>query len=184
MQHFAFPGQDRFTQPHKKIWFALYLAEAGALPIKLPVWIIDQLYEANKRASRKLVVNGCCALTRIIYRCLAYDVPIERCRQDLNSKIDIPEGGRAGPRRRRLSGSGGIPEGGRAGPRRRRLSGSGGSNGAMGNGNNNSNMLRFYTDDSPGFKMNPTFVLGMSVCFIAFVALLHAIGKIYASRSI
>ncbi|KAH7447862.1 hypothetical protein KP509_01G124600 [Ceratopteris richardii] len=73
---------------------------------------------------------------------------------------------------------------GSAGPRRRRLSGSGGSNGAMENGNNSSNMLRFYTDDSPGFKMNRTFVLGMSVCFIAFVALLHAIGKIYASRSI
>ncbi|KAH7430434.1 hypothetical protein KP509_09G098800 [Ceratopteris richardii] len=77
-------------------------------------------------------------------------------------------------------------EGGSAGPRRRRLSGSGGSNGAMEkkNGNNSSNMLRFYTDDSPGFKRNPTFVLGRSVCFIAFVALLHAIGKIYASRSI
>ncbi|KAH7426396.1 hypothetical protein KP509_10G000400 [Ceratopteris richardii] len=54
----------------------------------------------------------------------------------------------------------------------------------MGNGSaNSSNMLRFYTDDAPGFKMNPTFVLGMSVCFIAFVALLHAVGKIYASRS-
>ncbi|KAI5058115.1 hypothetical protein GOP47_0026285 [Adiantum capillus-veneris] len=73
---------------------------------------------------------------------------------------------------------------GTVGARRRRVGGSGGGSGAVGNGNaNGANMLRFYTDDAPGFKMNPTFVIGMSVCFIEFVPLLHAVGKIYDSRS-
>ncbi|KAH6556604.1 hypothetical protein KP509_1Z168400 [Ceratopteris richardii] len=51
LQHFAFPAQDRFTQPHKKIWYGLYLAETGSLPIKMPVWILDQVYEAGKRGN-------------------------------------------------------------------------------------------------------------------------------------
>ncbi|MCO5550520.1 hypothetical protein L7F22_004007 [Adiantum nelumboides] len=73
---------------------------------------------------------------------------------------------------------------GTVGARRRRVGGSGAGSASLGNGSaGGSNMLRFYTDDAPGFKMNPTFVLGMSVCFIAFVALLHAVGKIYTSRS-
>lgn len=39
-------------------------------------------------------------------------------------------------------------------------------------------MLRFYTDESPGLKITPVVVLGMSVCFIGFVTMLHAIAKI------
>jgi protein transport protein SEC61 subunit beta len=45
------------------------------------------------------------------------------------------------------------------------------------------NMLRFYTDDAPGLKITPTVVLVMSVCFIAFVSILHVIGKLYGHRS-
>ncbi|KAM3233603.1 Protein transport protein Sec61 subunit beta [Capsicum chinense] len=74
-----------------------------------------------------------------------------------------------------------------AGMRRRRLSGSssaagGGGSGVVGSGNAN-NMLRFYTDDSPGLKISPTVVLVMSLCFIGFVTALHVLGKFYRYRS-
>jgi len=51
-----------------------------------------------------------------------------------------------------------------------------------GNGGNMS-MLRYYTDDSPGLKITPVVVLIMSVCFIAFVTMLHAVAKLYQYRS-
>ncbi|RWW54891.1 hypothetical protein BHE74_00038501 [Ensete ventricosum] len=57
--------------------------------------------------------------------------------------------------------------------RRRRLGGGAGGN----------NMLRFYTDNAPGFKMTPTVVLVMSLCFIRFVTALHVFGKLYRFRS-
>ncbi|KAH0661417.1 hypothetical protein KY290_027408 [Solanum tuberosum] len=73
-----------------------------------------------------------------------------------------------------------------AGMRRRRLgassSGGGGGNAVVGSGNA-SNMLRFYTDDSPGLKVSPTVVLVMSLCFIGFVTTLHVLGKFYRYRS-
>ncbi|KAK4351487.1 hypothetical protein RND71_030800 [Anisodus tanguticus] len=75
-----------------------------------------------------------------------------------------------------------------AGMRRRRLGSSssaavsGGGGGAFGSGNA-SNMLRFYTDDSPGLKISPTVVLVMSLCFIGFVTALHVLGKFYRYRS-
>ncbi|XP_009611631.1 protein transport protein Sec61 subunit beta [Nicotiana tomentosiformis] len=73
-----------------------------------------------------------------------------------------------------------------AGMRRRRLSGSSsasGSSGAAVGSGNASNMLRFYTDDSPGLKISPTVVLVMSLCFIGFVTALHVFGKFYRYRS-
>ncbi|KAG5618666.1 hypothetical protein H5410_018490 [Solanum commersonii] len=74
-----------------------------------------------------------------------------------------------------------------AGMRRRRLgasssAGGGGGNAVVGSGNA-SNMLRFYTDDSPGLKISPTVVLVMSLCFIGFVTTLHVLGKFYRYRS-
>lgn len=57
--------------------------------------------------------------------------------------------------------------------RRRRMAGSGASAGVGGN------MLQFYTDDAPGLKITPNVVLVMSIGFIAFVAVLHVIGKLY-----
>lgn len=72
-----------------------------------------------------------------------------------------------------------------AGMRRRRLGGgssSGGGSDGVG-GSSSSNMLRFYTDDAPGFKISPTVVLVMSLCFIGFVTALHVFGKLYRYRS-
>ncbi|TYH42829.1 hypothetical protein ES332_D11G088600v1 [Gossypium tomentosum] len=55
--------------------------------------------------------------------------------------------------------------------RRRTTSGGGASGGAAGT------MLQFYTDDAPGLKISPNVVLVMSIGFIAFVAVLHIMGK-------
>ncbi|KAJ9188496.1 hypothetical protein P3X46_003849 [Hevea brasiliensis] len=60
--------------------------------------------------------------------------------------------------------------------RRRRTSG-GASGGAAGT------MLQFYTDDAPGLKISPNVVLMMSIGFIAFVAILHVVGKLYFFRT-
>eukprot|EP00897_Mesotaenium_endlicherianum_P003373 jgi/Mesen1/3063/ME000018S02378 len=68
-----------------------------------------------------------------------------------------------------------------AGVRRRRTTGGAGGGGFGGSGSNN--MLRFYTDDAPGMKISPTVVLVMSFCFIAFVTVLHAVGKFYNHKS-
>jgi protein transport protein SEC61 subunit beta len=43
-------------------------------------------------------------------------------------------------------------------------------------------MLQFYTDDAPGLKISPNVVLVMSIGFIAFVAILHVVGKLYLVR--
>ncbi|XP_038980271.1 protein transport protein Sec61 subunit beta-like isoform X1 [Phoenix dactylifera] len=58
---------------------------------------------------------------------------------------------------------------------RRRRSSAGG--GAAGGGA--STMFQFYTDDATGHKMSPNTVLFMSIGFIAVVALLHVVGKLY-----
>ncbi|KAK7349694.1 hypothetical protein VNO77_07269 [Canavalia gladiata] len=60
--------------------------------------------------------------------------------------------------------------------RRRRTTGGGTSGGAAGT------MLQFYTDDAPGLKISPNVVLVMSIGFIAFVAILHVMGKLYFVR--
>ncbi|KAJ0040077.1 protein transport protein Sec61 subunit beta-like [Pistacia vera] len=60
--------------------------------------------------------------------------------------------------------------------RRRTTSGAAASGGAAGT------MLQFYTDDAPGLKISPNVVLVMSIGFIAFVAILHVMGKLYFVR--
>ncbi|PSS35955.1 Protein transport protein Sec61 subunit beta like [Actinidia chinensis var. chinensis] len=60
--------------------------------------------------------------------------------------------------------------------RRRTTSGGGSAGGASGT------MLQFYTDDAPGLKISPNVVLVMSIGFIAFVAILHVMGKLYFVR--
>nr|VDC90408.1 unnamed protein product [Brassica oleracea] len=62
--------------------------------------------------------------------------------------------------------------------RRRKPSGSSSGGGASGGGAAGS-MLQFYTDDAPGLKISPNVVLVMSIGFIAFVAVLHVMGKLY-----
>ncbi|MCL7049292.1 hypothetical protein MKW94_004970 [Papaver nudicaule] len=61
-----------------------------------------------------------------------------------------------------------------AGLRRRRTTSGGGATGGAG-----SSVLQFYTDDAPGLKISPNVVLVMSIGFIAFVAVLHVVGKLY-----
>lgn len=72
---------------------------------------------------------------------------------------------------------GGAPQRGSAAAtasmRRRKTAGGGASGGAAGT------MLQFYTDDAPGLKISPNVVLVMSIGFIAFVAVLHVVGKLY-----
>ncbi|KAK2981461.1 hypothetical protein RJ640_017483 [Escallonia rubra] len=60
--------------------------------------------------------------------------------------------------------------------RRRRTTSGGATGGASGT------MLQFYTDDAPGLKISPNVVLVMSIGFIAFVAVLHVMGKLYFVR--
>ncbi|KAG8391590.1 hypothetical protein BUALT_Bualt01G0203300 [Buddleja alternifolia] len=62
--------------------------------------------------------------------------------------------------------------------RRRKTTGGGG--GAAGGASGT--MLQFYTDDAPGLKISPNVVLVMSIGFIAFVAVLHVMGKLYFVR--
>mmetsp|Transcript_2488 Transcript_2488/g.4522 ORF Transcript_2488/g.4522 Transcript_2488/m.4522 type:complete len:83 (+) Transcript_2488:52-300(+) len=38
-------------------------------------------------------------------------------------------------------------------------------------------ILKFYTDDAPGFKIGPTTVLACSLLFIGLVVVLHIWGK-------
>ena len=61
--------------------------------------------------------------------------------------------------------------------RRRRTGGTAGASGGTAG-----NMLQFYTDDAPGLKISPNVVLVMSIGFIAFVAVLHVMGKLYFVR--
>ncbi|KAG6434471.1 hypothetical protein SASPL_106108 [Salvia splendens] len=58
----------------------------------------------------------------------------------------------------------------------RRTGGGGAGGGTSGT------MLQFYTDDAPGLKISPNVVLVMSIGFIAFVAVLHVVGKLYLVR--
>jgi len=52
-----------------------------------------------------------------------------------------------------------------------------GSGRAAGGGPGGAGVLRFYTEESPGFAIGPTTVLVLSLLFIAFVVLLHIWGK-------
>ncbi|KAL7271231.1 hypothetical protein RUND412_006020 [Rhizina undulata] len=49
---------------------------------------------------------------------------------------------------------------------------------AAGAGGSSSTMMRLYTDESPGLKVDPVVVLVLSLVFIFSVVLLHVIAKI------
>ncbi|KXZ47804.1 hypothetical protein GPECTOR_32g416 [Gonium pectorale] len=68
--------------------------------------------------------------------------------------------------------SAGAPTGATGGTLRRRPV----RGGASGTGKQQ-NVMNFYTDDSPGWKMSPVVVITMSLGFIAFVTILHVVGK-------
>ncbi|KAF7143088.1 hypothetical protein RHSIM_Rhsim05G0030200 [Rhododendron simsii] len=59
---------------------------------------------------------------------------------------------------------------------RRRRAGVGGGRSA---GGASSTMLQFYTEETPGLRLSPNVVLIMSIGFIAFVGILHVLGKLY-----
>ncbi|XXG45979.1 hypothetical protein AAC387_Pa02g0924 [Persea americana] len=71
--------------------------------------------------------------------------------------------------------NGGVPPRGSAAAaaslRRRRAGGGGATTGGV------NTMLQFYTDSITGWKLTPFSVLIMSTSFIAFVAVLHGVGK-------
>ncbi|EOY04121.1 Preprotein translocase Sec [Theobroma cacao] len=60
-----------------------------------------------------------------------------------------------------------------AGMRRRRTTSNAAYGGIAGT------MLQFYTDDGLGLRITPNVMLVMSIDFIAFVAILHIMGKLY-----
>ncbi|ESQ44024.1 hypothetical protein EUTSA_v10006343mg [Eutrema salsugineum] len=81
---------------------------------------------------------------------------------------------------------GGAPQRGSAAATasmRRRKGGSSSSTGGGASGGAAGSMLQFYTDDAPGLKISPNVVLIMSIGFIAFVAVLHVMGKLYFVKS-
>ncbi|PWW75068.1 Pre protein translocase Sec Sec61-beta subunit [Tuber magnatum] len=49
---------------------------------------------------------------------------------------------------------------------------------AAGAGGSSSTMLKLYTDESPGLKVDPVVVLGLSLGFIFSVVAMHVIAKI------
>ena len=62
---------------------------------------------------------------------------------------------------------------------RKATAGRGGAGGGAGGraGAGSSNILQFYTDDSPGLQVGPTTVLVASLSFVGLVVLLHIWGK-------
>ncbi len=59
----------------------------------------------------------------------------------------------------------------------RRRAGAGGPAAGRAAGGGTSNILQFYTDDSPGLQVGPTTVLIASLSFVGVVVLLHIWGK-------
>ena len=62
-------------------------------------------------------------------------------------------------------------------PQRRTARAGTGAAATRGAGGGSSNILQFYTDDSPGLQVGPTTVLIMSLSFVGIVVLLHIWGK-------
>ncbi|KAF8502398.1 Sec61beta family-domain-containing protein [Gautieria morchelliformis] len=54
---------------------------------------------------------------------------------------------------------------------------------AAGAGGSSNTMLRLYTDDSPGLRIDPFIVLVLSLSFIASIFFLHIAAKIIRSFS-
>ncbi|KAL1923801.1 uncharacterized protein VTP21DRAFT_8781 [Calcarisporiella thermophila] len=59
----------------------------------------------------------------------------------------------------------------------RTSAGSGSSSSGGAHGGSTSTMMRIYTDDSPGLRVDPVVVLVLSLAFIASVFALHIYGK-------
>jgi protein transport protein SEC61 subunit beta len=44
-------------------------------------------------------------------------------------------------------------------------------------------MMKFYTDETPGIKLNPSTVLVMAVAYIGGVVALHILGKLFGAST-
>jgi protein transport protein SEC61 subunit beta len=60
---------------------------------------------------------------------------------------------------------------------KRRAAAGGGPAAGRAAGGGSTNILQFYTDDSPGLQVGPTTVLIASLSFVGIVVLLHIWGK-------
>ncbi|BFZ53208.1 Arf guanine nucleotide exchange factor sbh1 [Savitreella phatthalungensis] len=54
---------------------------------------------------------------------------------------------------------------------------------AAGAGGSNATMLKLYTDDAPGLKVDPLVIMVLSVAFVGSVFALHIIAKIISKLS-
>ncbi|KAJ2898588.1 Arf guanine nucleotide exchange factor sbh1 [Coemansia aciculifera] len=89
-------------------------------------------------------------------------------------KGPLPSGD--GPRNLRRARRGGSSASGRGG-------GSGGQQQQVSRATGSSaTMMRLYTDDAPGLKVDPVVVLVLSLVFIASVFLLHIYGKLTSTK--
>ncbi|KAJ1798065.1 hypothetical protein LPJ59_002742 [Coemansia sp. RSA 2399] len=79
-----------------------------------------------------------------------------------------------GPRHLRARRGGGSSATGRGGASGRQVSRATGSTPTM---------MRLYTDDAPGLKVDPVVVLVLSLVFIASVFMLHIYGKLTGGKS-
>ncbi|CAG8464438.1 1328_t:CDS:2 [Ambispora gerdemannii] len=73
-----------------------------------------------------------------------------------------------------------APAGAPRGVVRKRTTGGGSSNSSRPvsrAGGGSSNMLKMYTDDAPGLKVDPVVVVVLSLAFIGSVFILHIYGK-------
>ncbi|KAI3614356.1 translocon protein [Moniliophthora roreri] len=52
---------------------------------------------------------------------------------------------------------------------------------AAGAGGSSNTMLKLYTDDSPGLRVDPFIVIVLSVCFIGSIFFLHISAKVIRS---
>ncbi|KAK3337420.1 Sec61beta family-domain-containing protein [Cercophora scortea] len=102
------------------------------------------------------------------------------------SPVSQPTGASAGPSTARPSSPPAAPGGARTAIRRRAAADQKekvanvrpNSTRAAGAGGSSSTMLRLYTDESPGLKVDPVVVLVLSLVFIFSVVALHIIAKI------
>ncbi|KAI8326147.1 hypothetical protein GQ54DRAFT_301477 [Martensiomyces pterosporus] len=87
--------------------------------------------------------------------------------------INSPVPAGAGPRnlRARRGGSSSSSRGGATGRQVSRATGS------------TQTMMRLYSDDAPGLKVDPVVVLVLSLVFIASVFLLHIYGKLTGTKN-
>ncbi|CAG8626981.1 4075_t:CDS:2 [Cetraspora pellucida] len=70
-----------------------------------------------------------------------------------------------------------VQSGNPKGPVRRRTTSPGGNKTVSRSGGSSSTMMKLYTDDAPGLKVDPVVVVVLALAFIGSVFILHIYGK-------